>query len=115
MATNTNQPTMQAITAAATKALQGWQASTPVVPRSMPANSVYTFGKPANPGAGSQGNNLHWAGIAQVLQATGGNATAAQLLQGSIAGNPGNIGNAAPFLGYAYRRGWLAPAKQASK
>lgn len=79
----------------------------------MQATASYTANpkKPARCSAGSQGNNLHWAGIAQVLQANGGSATAAQLLQGSIAGNPSNVGNAAKFLGYAYRNGWLVAAK----
>lgn len=67
------------------------------------ATTTYTINpkKPARCGNGNQGNAAHWAGIASVLEAKGGKATGAELLQGSIAGNPNNIGNAWPFLRYA--------------
>ena len=78
------------------------------------ATTVYTLNpkKQERCGTGNQGNAAHWGGIAAVLAANGGSATGAQLLQGSIAGNPNNIGNAWPFLRYSISSlAYLVPAK----
>ena len=107
------QPTMAQIANAAQTAAKA-SGLNPQVPASVNAQQLYTINakKPARCGTGTQGNAAHWGGIVQVLQANGGKATAQQLLQGSIAGNPHNVGNAWPFLRYAINSlNYLVPCK----
>jgi hypothetical protein len=67
---------------------------------------VYTLGKPYNVRPNTAQNNAaSWQAITAALQANGGTATRAQLL---AAMQPLNH---APMVGYAIRRGWLAPAQ----
>ncbi len=69
---------------------------------------VYAAGKPYNVRPGTaQDNSRSWAAIQAVLQANNGQATRADLV---AAVTPFNH---APFVGYAIRRGWLAPAQAA--
>ena len=106
---------MATIGQAVQQALANWQGVAPTCPPNV-ASTVFTLNpkKPARMGTGTQGNAAHWAGIVAVLQANGGKATGAQLLQGSIYGNPGNVGNAWPLLRYAINnRQYLVPAQAA--
>jgi hypothetical protein len=67
---------------------------------------VFTLGKPYNVRPNTAQNNAaSWAAITAALQANGGKATRAELL---AAMQPLNH---APMVGYAIRRGWLAPAQ----
>jgi hypothetical protein len=94
--------------AQATQATQQ-PAAPAAAPNAAPTNAalqvVYKAGKPYNVRAGTaQDNSRSWQAIQQVLQASGGAATRAAL---TAAVTPFNH---APFVGYAIRRGWLAPA-----
>ena len=103
---------MQQITKAVNTALESWQAAAPQCPANV-ASTVYTLNPKiiAKMGTGTQGNIYHWQGILAVLAANNGKATGAQLLQGSIYGNPGNIGNAWPLLRYCINdRNYLVAA-----
>lgn len=78
-------------------------------PSAAPTNAalqvVYKAGKPYNVRPGTaQDNSRSWAAVQAVLQANGGQATRAEI-QAAVAQF-----NHAPFVGYAIRRGWLAPA-----
>ena len=75
-----------------------------------PANSLlaqaYTLGKPYNVRPNTAQNNAaSWQALQACIAANGGTATRAQLL---AAMQPLNH---APMVGYAIRRGWLAPAQ----
>lgn len=113
--TQTSAPTMAQITNTANAALQQAGLAMPAHPQL--ANVTLTLtkaGQVARPAVGQRNNVASWAGVLAVLQANGGTATGAQILAGIVAHNPGNIGNAAPFLGYVCntrKMGWLAPAK----
>jgi hypothetical protein len=77
-----------------------------------PANAalqvVYKAGKPYNVRGGTaQDNSRSWAAVQSVLQANGGQATRGQIVAAV------QQFNHAPFVGYAIRRGWLAPAASA--
>mgnify|MGYP001567603719 CR=1 FL=1 len=78
-------------------------------PSAAPVNAalavVYKAGKPYNVRPGTaQDNSRSWAAVQAVLQANGGQATRGQIVAAV------QQFNHAPFVGYAIRRGWLAPA-----
>ena len=106
MATNTPTPNMQAITTAAQKAITASGLAVQL-PRSLAANPTLQANLKKAAGNQAAHNLQHWQGIQQVLQANGGKATAQELLAGAVAGAPYNVGNAAKYLGYAVRNGWL--------
>lgn len=102
---NTNKP--------APAAPQAAPATPAAAPSAAPTNAalavVYKAGKPYNVRAGTaQDNSRSWAAVQAVLQASGGQATRAEIV---AAVTPYNH---APFVGYAIRRGWLAPVAPAA-
>lgn len=85
-------------------------ATTGAAPTNPALQVVYKAGKPYNVRPGTaQDNARSWQAVQACLTANGGQATRAQL-HACVAQY-----NHVPFVGYAIRRGWLAPAAQAGK
>lgn len=78
--------------------------ATGAAPTNAALQVVYKAGKPYNVRNGTaQDNSRSWQAIQAVLQAQGGQASRAEIQQAVAPYNH------VPFVGYAIRRGWLAP------
>jgi hypothetical protein len=112
MSTTTKAPTQAQIVQAAQQAIAASGINC-VLPRNVQGgNQLYTINPKKAANNQAVHNQQHWAGIQAMLAASGGSATANQLLMACVFGAPHNVGNASKYLGYAIaRNAWLVPTK----